>query len=400
MFRSYTEEGPALLTDPDAKIRGRFILESSTTIANTLRRAILMDTRSVGFRADLTNDADPGIKITKNTGPIFNEMLAHRLTLIPIGVRNLVDFDPGRYEIALKVSNTSTETIHVTCDQIVVREKGDNGLFTPVGPDVTAAMFPADPITKMTCLITTLRPQWNSDLPPDEIDLVAYPVIGKGREFMGFCPVAQCAFENTRDDDPVRQESFFNDWLASFKKVVEPSTLEPSVLENYRSEWRTMAIQRCFVVNAAGEPSSFSFVVESVGVRPVRDLVAEGIKAVIDLVAPYADPAMPLKELGMSVVALDSRMSGMRLIFMDQEHTLGCLLEAMIHELYLKVEDPTAPVTYAAYKVPHPLEKKMHIILGNHQGGAVTEQVCRDVIVAAAAKARSIFEEMGRAWAM
>ena len=398
MFRNYVEDGPALLTDPESKIRGHFQLENvSTTVANTLRRSILMETRSVGFRADLTNSADPGIRITKNTGPIFNEMLAHRLTLIPVGVRKLDEFDPSRYEIALSVSNTSNETIHVTASQFEVREKQDSGLYKALDPVVTAAMFPQDPITKSTSLITTLRSHWNPDLPPDTIELTAYPVIGRGREFMGFCPVACCAFENTRDDDPVRQESFFNDWLASFKKVTEPSSIDPALLETYRAEWKTMAIQRCFKINEKGQPSSFSFVVESVGIRPVRDVVAEGIRAVIELVKPYTDSTIPLQDLGLTVLPLESRMSGLRVIFEDQEHTLGCLLEAMVHELYLDTESPDAPLSYAAYKVPHPLQKKMVLFLGE-ASTPLDEMAVRKIVAAAAQRAITIFQDLEKAW--
>ena len=399
MFQDYKEDGPSLLTGTDSKIRGSFLLTglagSGTTVANTLRRAILMETRTVGFRADLTNTVDPGIRIKKNTGPIFNEMLAHRLTLIPIGVRNF-DFDPSKYEFTLKVSNTSAVAVDVTADMFQVSEKGDDGLFHPMDPVVTAAMFPRDPITGSTCLITTLRPHWNPDLPPDEIDLVATAVYGTGREFMGFCPVAQAAFHNTLDEDPVRQDNFFKTWLADFKKVTDSTTVEPTVLAAYRAEWSTMAIQRCFQVDAKGEPNSFTFNVESVGIRPVKEIVEEAIKSVITLVSAYTDAAL---FEGVSFTTLDSRMSGIQVAFVGQEHTLGCLLEAMIHELYLTTEGDT-PVTYAAYKVPHPLQKKMVLILGKHVTGHddVTEEVAAQVVVAAAKKAKSVFEGLLEAW--
>jgi DNA-directed RNA polymerase subunit L len=397
MFQDYKEDGPVLLTGTDNKIHGSFLLTGvGTTVANTLRRAILMETRTVGFHADLTNTANPGIRITKNTGPIFNEMLAHRLTLIPIGVRNFASFDPSKYEFALKVSNTSAVAVDVTADMFQVREKGDDGIFHPVDPVVTAAMFPRDPITGSTCLITTLRPHWNPDLPPDEIDLVATAVYGTGRDFMGFCPVAQAAFHNTLDEDPVRQDSFFKTWLADFKKVTDSTTVDPAVLAAYKAEWSTMAIQRCFQVDSQGEPNSFTFNVESVGIRPVREIVEEAIKAVITLVSKYTDP---VSFEGVSFTPLDSRMSGIQVAFVGQEHTLGCLLEAMVHDLYLTTEGD-APVTYVAYKVPHPLQKKMVLILGKHVTGHddVTEDVATQVVVAAAKKAKTVFEGLLEAW--
>jgi DNA-directed RNA polymerase subunit L len=413
MFSNYTESGSPLLTDPDAKTTATFLLErTNTTIANTLRRCILTETRSAGFRADLTNQADPGVKIRRNTSVIFNEMLAHRLTLVPLGVRRLDEFDPSRYECVLRIKNdrrgpiTPENMVHVRAGDFVVRERGADGTMVDLPPAAAAAMFPPDPITRDTCLLVSLRPQWSPEQPAEELDLTAFPVIGRGREFMGFCPVSQCAYANTPDPDPVRQEQFFHAWLADYKKIKDPAAVAPEQLEAHRTEWSTMAIQRCFLVDERGQPNSFTFTVESVGIRPVQDIVAEGIRAAADLVAPYTDAERPAKELGLTIQPTDSRMSdGVDILFADQEHTLGNLLQTIITELYLdnatEVLPPDSPITYCGYKVRHPLERKMTLRLGlrpGTAGAATTDSTVRTVIAAAAQRARTMFEELGRSW--
>lgn len=406
MFRGYTELGPPLLTDASVPNSASFTLDgTSTTIANTLRRCILSETRSVGFRADLTNAADPGITIRKNTSVIFNEMLAHRLTLLPLGVVRLDDFDPSRYECVLKVRNEATggEMRHVTASDFRLMEKQADGTMEDIGDIAARSMFPADPITKQTCLLITLRPQWNTEQPPEEIDLTAYPIIGRGRDHMGFCPVSQCSFENTRDEDPVRQEQFFTEWLASFKKIADITTVPPEVIAAHRTEWSTMAIQRCFIVDERGEPSSFRFTVESVGVRPVKDIVAEGIQAVIDLVSPYADAEKTLEELGMKAQSTDSRMNGIDILFNGQEHTLGNLLQMLITDLYLTASTPAvgSPISFVGYKIKHPLHRVMTLRFGFPVEGDSTQKtaIARQVIVSAAEKAVSIFKGLQGAWA-
>jgi DNA-directed RNA polymerase subunit L len=409
MFRDYTESGPALMTGDDGKIIGRFILENtSTTIANTIRRLVLTETRSAGFRADLTNSADPGVTIRKNTSAIFNEMLAHRMTLVPLGVRNLDSFDPKRYECVLHIKNevrgpiTPDTLRHVSASDFIVRERQEDGSFADLGTAGAAALFPVDPITKQSALIITLRPQWNPEQPAEEVDLTAYPVIGRGREYMGFCPVSQCSFENTRDEDPVRQERFFTEWLAAFKKVADPSALTAEQAATHRQEWMTLGVQRCFQVDDRGEPNSFSFTVESVGVRPVPDIVAEGIRAAIDLVAPYADSEKTIEELGLTIQPIDSRMNGVDVLFEDQEHTLGNLLQTLITEEYLEREAADSPITFAGYKVRHPLHRAMTLRIGIREGAAAggnNTAIARQVISVAAAKAKTIFEDLGRAWA-
>ncbi len=409
MFRNYTENGPALLTDPDNhRIRGQFLLENTTmTVANTLRRCILTETRSAGFRADLTNAKDPGILFRKNTGIIFNEMLAHRITLIPIGIVNLDDFDPTRYEFVIKVRNETKGPVnaesmrHVKAGDFVVRERQEDGSYADLGPEVTAALFPMDPITKDTALITSLRPQWNPEQPPEELDLTAYPVVGKGKDFMGFSPVSQCSYGNTLDTDPVRQEQFFTEWLGSFKKITDPTTVEKTLLEKYRAEWETMAKQRCFLIDpATGEPNSFSFTVESIGIRPVPDIITEGIRSVIDMVKVYTDGDKPANEQGITIQPVDGRMNGVDVLFDGQEHTLGNLLQTMITEIYLDPRSNVtdAPITYVGYKIRHPLHKVMTLRIGIREGAGDSTAIARQVIAAGAQRAQKVFEDLMGAW--
>jgi DNA-directed RNA polymerase subunit L len=405
-FQNYAETGTPLLTDPSSLNTATFELKgASVTVANTLRRVIKSETRSVGFRADLTNAADPGVVIRKNTSVIFNEMLAHRLTLIPLGVRNIDDFDPSRYECVLRVRNDKKGLIdnagllHVKASDFQVYEKQADGTMEALGAAASAAMFPPDPITNDTILITTLRPQWNPDQPAEEIDLTAYPMIGRGRDFAGYEPVSQCSYGYTRDPDPVRQEQFFFEWLDAYKKISDPTTLSEQQRANFRQEWENMAAQRCYLVNERGEPESFSFTVESVGIRPVKDIVAEGIRATIELLGPYADAERSFADLDVTVKPIDSRANGVDVVFNGQEHTLGELLQALITELYLDTEAPDAPITYVGDKIRHPLHRSMTLRLGIREGAqADAGGIARQVVQAAAERAISIFTELGRSW--
>jgi DNA-directed RNA polymerase subunit L len=407
MFRNYTEDGPPLLTDPSSKIRASFILQNtSTTIANTLRRCILSETRSVGFRADLTDPKNPGIRIRKNNTSVFNEMLAHRLTLIPLGVRRIDSFDPSRYECILEQKNdtlgpiTPKTMLHVKASDFKVREKQSDNSVRELTPVEISALFPADPLTGDTCLIASLRPQWGADHPPDEIELSAYPVIGRGRDFIGFSPVSQCSFENTQDTNPTRQEEFFKRWLMDFKKITDENmaTLAPEALANFKQEWTTMAQQKCFLINERGEPSSFTFHMESVGIRPIPDIVAEGIKSVITLLEPFVDPGVPEKEIGISILPIDSRMHGVDVLIEGHEHTLGNLLQTMLTEMYLDTYTADSPITFAAYKVRHPLHRSVAIRLGMAESKGDTNTIARQVISAAAQRAKTIFEDLAAAW--
>jgi DNA-directed RNA polymerase subunit L len=192
----------------------------------------------------------------------------------------------------------------------------------------------------------------------------------------------------------VRRERFFAEWLAEYKKIADPTTIAPEVIENHRAEWNTMASQRCFMIDEKGEPNSFDFTVESVGMRPVADIVAEGIRAVVELLRPYTDEA----GAGLTTQPVDSRMNGVDVVIEGQEHTLGALLQSFITDIYLEAGAPDSPITFAGYKVKHPLHRSVMIRLGIREGLA-GDAVAKQVIAAAASKALALFEELGRSWA-
>jgi DNA-directed RNA polymerase subunit L len=374
-FTYYQASGPTLLTNPAEKLVGQFTLSNtSTTVANTLRRAILTGTSSVSFRADLTNPSDPGITITKNTSAVFNEMLAHRLTLLPIAIP---EAEVDDYTFTLHVVNDTHTVKHITAQDFTVTKGGE--------PIPSKQVFPADPITSQASLLVSLRPQWNPEQPPEEIELMARPVVGTGKENMGFCPVSQCSFMNTIDTDPVTQDQHYTEWLLAFKNgVADPS---------HRQEWENMSIQRCFLKDEKGEPNSFDFTVESVGIRPVKEIVAEGIQAVIALVSEYAEnPRITFTDP-------NSRMNGVDVLFEDQEHTLGNLLQTIITDLYLSdAQSPDTHVNYVGYKVPHPLHRTMTLRIGFIADTADMEGLARAVVMRAATEAKAIFEKLAEAW--
>jgi DNA-directed RNA polymerase alpha subunit len=62
--------------------------------ANTLRRAILSEVETVGFRSNILEDGSTShVVIQKNNTPMTNEMLADRIGLLPIFVDPYADKD-------------------------------------------------------------------------------------------------------------------------------------------------------------------------------------------------------------------------------------------------------------------------------------------------------------------
>ena len=354
MFTNYAEDESApLLFSKTRRIRGTFqMVNTNITMANTLRRAILTLTPSVGFRTEPYERSS--VVITKNTTPLVNEMIAHRIGMIPIHA-NPVDFDPELYEFVIDKMNDGKEIVDVcAADFKVYKKNPDNMLEAPILVP-TEDFFPPDPITGETILITRLRPQWNPSAPKEHLVLKAIASISTGAENIRWSPVSQASYEYTRDTDPDHLNAVFAEWLTKAKKITESS----AVTDELKREFETMEIQRCYLTDAKGNPNHFTFHLESIGVQPIPDIVRNAIVACESVVRKYQDLDGTVPE-NVRIQQGDTRYPSIDIVFTNEGHTLGNLLETVIVER--NVDGEEAPkVNYVGYKVPHPLRPEMFV---------------------------------------
>jgi DNA-directed RNA polymerase subunit L len=195
--------------------------------------------------------------------------------------------------------------------------------------------------------------------------------------------VSQCSYEYTPDDDKSRQDSNFMKWLATSKKVSDDSKITPERLSELRREFDCLEIQRCYLQNNKGEPYDFRFHIESVGVFNVPIIIERGLETCESLVTPYVDLDVDLPE----TVVINSPANRMikdgdletdetkpisyEFVFRNEEHTLGNLLQTFLIERHVEsTEQPR--ITYAGYKIPHPLKQEMVLIIAPLDGDIMT----------------------------
>lgn len=397
MFSDYIENGPQLLGNPKNKIQAHFRFKNTNvTLANTLRRAILTLTPNVAFRTEPFEKSD--IVIRTNTTPLVNEIIAHRIGMIPIKADPLT-FDPEHYEFILDKENTSKEIMNISASDFVIRKKNpDNLLEAPVEVPTTD-FFPPDPITGDTVLITRLRPQWNPTAPNERIQLTAKAAISNGHENIRWSPVSQCSYEYTRDTDEAHIEEVFKNWLSNNKKIQDTSSVGDERIAELRREFNTMEIQRCFLKDEKGEPFDFTFHVESVGIQTIQTIVRAGLAACEALVTKYQDLDAVLPET-VKVQIGDARFQSIDIIFQHESHTFGNLVETyLVKELIEAKTD--IPITFAAYKVPHPLRPEMFVRIGIDK--EITDinaqkSIARKAIASVCRKLKGDFRALSSAW--
>ena len=379
------------MTDPARKERAAFTLTPShVTIANTLVRIIQCKVPTVGFRTEPPEQSE--VHIQENTTPLPNEMLAHRIGMIPIAVPLTDEFDPKKYRIELEVANTTQESRMVTTADMRVFAQDAEG-WKDLGPEGTAAWFPVDTITKESIMITHLRPQWSADS-LEKIKLVAYPSVSTGEENVRYSPTCQCSFGYTIDTNPARQEEFFQNWLKESKKINDQSQANPQQLNNYKREWATLEIQRCFLADEQNEPYSFDFEIETNGLMSVPAVVHRGIREIKVMLQKYQtlDIQIPAN---VSIRPTLGYRKGVEVIFTDTEdHTLGNLLQTYLVERHI-MSDTAPKLQYAGYKMGHPLKKELTLEIGVETD---TEMTARRAIVAVIRFLLGLLDTMERDW--
>jgi len=360
---------------------------------------------SVGFRADLVNGTTSDVTIEANDTPMTDEMLAHRIGLLPIHIAKPLDADLASLQFTLDVKAHKDRFRDVTCKDFVIT-KDQEGSVEPVVFEYDQ-FFPEDPVTRDTCLIATLAPG------EGRVALKAKASLGTGRENARFQPTSQCAYTYTRDDDPDRIETHFRDWLrrvknrsfafeekhtkggagtklpgtrdldprklgdkykspgvsaASAERVKATNSLEGvSPAENvaesglegntkefdekeriklaeFRREYETMEIAKVYLKDEKGEPFSYDFTIETVGPLSIPYIVRRACDVGEAMMAKYSTvdtESLPVDNK-LRVIPSQSRVIGFDFVMKEQDHTFGNMVQTWLEQNHIYEEEQKA----------------------------------------------------------
>jgi DNA-directed RNA polymerase alpha subunit len=304
---------------------------TDVTYANTLRRVILTEVETVAFRSNILEDGTTAdIKITKNSTPMSNEMLAHRIGLLAVHVSNPLLWEPESHTFSLSVTNDSADPKDIVAADIrVLQNRGPTEEPLPVP---STEFFRLDDHSKETALLAVLKGRIGTQ-EPESLSFEARATVGIGRENAQFIPVSQCSYKYTQDNDPERLKEYFEKWLSTYKKM-SSSELEanPTKKGELEREFKTMEIARCYKVDERNEPNSFDFIVESVGVLDPIYIVARALQVLQEKCMFYS--SMDAGDLPETVLVrpADALMKGFDFVFKNEDHTLGCLLQTWMEK--------------------------------------------------------------------
>jgi DNA-directed RNA polymerase subunit L len=380
------------LSKPDFRTYTFTLEDAHVTYANTLRRLILTGVETVAFRSDMTaTGTTTDVTVKHNDTPMTNEMLADRIGLLPIHVTDPTTWKEDDFLFTLNVAGDKDSVRYVKSEDFVVTDLSKGAETQEEFRVPTEQFFPKSRLTNDTCLIASLQP--GSGPAQQRVEIVAKATKGTGREHARFSPVSQCSYEYTPDTTEARIQEMFVKWATVAKKVQELDKASERYQELWR-EFNTMQVKRCFKINGKGEPYSFDFTVESVGILPVSYIVNRACEVGRQMCNRYAMIDQTKLPDEITISPADSRIIGFDFLFRGHDHTLGNLFQTWLVENHIEGEAQPR-ITYAGYAVPHPLRDEMVLRIGVESG---KESDARAAVAAAARGCAAMFETMSVEW--
>ena len=303
----------------------------NVSLANAIRRVILSDIPTLAFYTETYNDNQCTIYV--NTGRLHNEILKHRLSCIPIHMKEL-DLLPGKYILDLDKKNDTDEMIIITTEDFRIRNK-ENGNYLTV--EEVRKIFPPFKKTNTFIDFARLRPRIGDSIPGEHIKLTCEFSLHTASENSMFNVVSKCSYGNTPDLDRIHLV-----WQDQENKL-KSEGLSVDEIEFQKRNFYILDAQRHYV------PDSFDFVLQTLGVFDNKELMK---KACIILKNRMVELIQALESDMVPINASETTIENCYDVILEQEdYTIGKVLEYLLYEKFY-VADKT--FTYCGFKKFHP----------------------------------------------
>jgi DNA-directed RNA polymerases I and III subunit RPAC1 len=340
------------------------------SLANAIRRCIISKVPTVGFRTEPYQKCQ--VKVLVNDSPLHNQFLTHRIAMLPINYKRVEKYDEDEFQYEINEFNDTNVIKDITTEHIKVKKLATNKYLSY---DEVKHLFPPDPLTGDYPIITKLRPKYYTPLKLNtevmnqinsnyekktnetvKLHVEARACVSNGSENGHFEPSARSNYINKVDEEKAR--------IAEEKYVLQEQEKEklheltPSPREKLIQKFRICEKYRYFHVNDKDEPNKFTFFIESVGVIPPLVIFHQAIKIVIDKINLFVSNLINKNKSVIEIKPSVQLNNGYDILVLNEDHTLGYLLQNYLSMLYADYTLPEKERTlkHIGYKQPHPLD--------------------------------------------
>jgi DNA-directed RNA polymerase alpha subunit len=304
---------------------------ADVSIANALRRTIISDIPTVVFYTD-THKANQ-CNITVNTTRLHNEILKHRLSCIPVHIKDM-DTLPDKYVLEVDEKNDSETTMIITTEHFRIRNKTNDNYLTE---EETRRIFPANPKTGMYIDFARLKPKISDSIPGEQLTLTADFSVHTAKDNSAFNIVSICSCTNSPDPIKIKEV-----WEEQEKKLLAENAAKEEI--NYaKQNFMVHDAQRYFV------PNTFQFIMQTIGIYDNREILRKACAILqnhfVELTKYIDSDIIPV------LISETTNENSFDIILEDGGYTLGLPIRHVLYEKYFVVEKI---MTNCGFKKFHP----------------------------------------------
>jgi DNA-directed RNA polymerase subunit L len=303
----------------------------NVSIANALRRIILSEIPIVVFRVSPSDKNK--CTIIANTCGLNNEIVKHRLSCIPIHIKDVEEFPLKNYILELHVQNNTDTTIYVTTKDFIIKDLISG---KPLPENKIREIFPADDLTGDYIDFVRLKAKPAEEIQGKMIHLTCEFDIGTAKEDSAYNVVSTCSYGNTIDDSAQEAK------LAQLKQKWKDEGKKEAEIEFESTNWKLLEGKRIF------KKDSFDFVIQTIGIYTNAELLILACKVMIDKLQNLNSN---IEKDEVEIKIAESTIPNCYDIKLENEdYTIGKVIEYfMLSSFYEK-----GVLTYCGFKMLHP----------------------------------------------
>jgi DNA-directed RNA polymerase subunit L/DNA-directed RNA polymerase alpha subunit len=309
----------------------------NVSIINAIRRTLLSDIETVGFKTEPYNELSEklnSIIIYENTTSFTNEILKQRLACIPVHIKDLTKTPIDNLIISLDKENKSESIEFITTEDFEITDTATNRNFSS---ELKKKIFPPSEITKEHILFTRLKPPISKKTEGQKLKFKCKLFVTTAKESGQYNICSTSAYKNT--EDPVRQTEA---WSVEEEKL-EKLMLSQKEIQKRKKNWYILDSKRYFIQN------SFDFIVETIGINSNEEILKKSCDVLFESLEIFGKK---MEEDKFEIITNQIKINNSFDIKLDgYGYTIGKVIEYLLHEIFFKDKKT---LSYIGFIKKHP----------------------------------------------
>lgn len=303
----------------------------NVSLINALRRTILSDIPCVVFRT--VPYEKNKVTIIENTTRLNNEIIKHRMSLLPIHIDDLT-IPLENYIVELDVENEDDSMRYITTEDFKIKNKETDKYLSK---EQVKQIFPPNKITGDYIILARLRPKIIQNREGETLKLKASLDISTAKEDSAFNTVSTCSYSMTPNRTLQQKE-----WNKK-EKELKKQNLDNKEIEKMKVNWFLHDAKRHIKEDA------YEFKVETIGVYTNKELIHKACNILQNklnmIIEMCENQTLPIESAKTVMKAFDIRLE-------NEDYTIGKSLEYALHYLFYQTKQILSFVGFRKYH-PH-----------------------------------------------